>query len=116
MSLSMRDSVLLGKMLSEITDIELFVSDLDGEAFAKTRIAQKAVVMTFINIGELAKSFTDDFLEKTKHIPWRKIRGLRNLAAHHYDAVDMVDIWHTIKRDIPVLKKALLRAEEMIFY
>jgi len=108
MSLSKRDAVLLGKMLSEIADIEMFVSDLDQDTFAQIKIVQKAVIMTFINLGELAKNLTEGFLNKTNHIPWHKIRGLRNLAAHHYDAVDMVDIWLTIKRDIPVLKMALL--------
>jgi len=108
MNLSKRDTVLLGKMLSEISDIETFVSGLDVQGFTQTKIAQKAVIMTFINIGELAKNLTGAFLDETKHIPWHKIRGLRNLAAHHYDAVDMADIWLTIERDIPKLKSALL--------
>ena len=109
MSLSDRDKVLLKKMLAEISDIEMFVAGMDCGSFLREKMAQKAVIMTLINMGELAKNLSADFVGETQHVPWHKIRGLRNIAAHRYDVVKMENIWFTIEQDIPFLK-ALLSA------
>ncbi|MEG1813103.1 MAG: HepT-like ribonuclease domain-containing protein [Clostridia bacterium] len=107
MSHEKRDTIILKKVLSEIADIEAFVTEMTDEDFCTTKIAQKAVTMSLINIGELSKSFSEAFLDETKQIPWRDIRGLRNLPAHHYEGIDMNDLWHTIQNDVPALKSAL---------
>lgn len=36
------------------------------------------------------------------------LRGLRNIAAHHYEAIRLPNIWLTIQRDVPELKRMLL--------
>lgn len=64
--------------------------------------------MSLINIGELSKALSDEYVEATSTIPWKAIRGLRNIAAHHYEAIRIPNIWLTVKEDIPVLKKTLL--------
>lgn len=33
-----------------------------------------------------------------------KIIGMRNIIAHNYDKVEAINLWGTIKRNIPVLK------------
>lgn len=109
-----RDLTIIGKMLNEISDIESFTVGLSCDVFAQVKVIQKAVIMTMINIGELSKSFSDEFIAATKHIPWRDIRGLRNLAAHHYEAVAMEDIWHTIEQDIPKLRDVLIAEQQRI--
>jgi uncharacterized protein with HEPN domain len=37
--------------------------------------------------------------------------GMRNIMIHEYDDVDMVIVWETVQRDIPVLISAI---EEII--
>ena len=71
------------------------------------RMYQKAIVMSLINIGELSKSFTDDYLDTMPQIPWKAIRGFRNIAAHQYEIIDFDDVQKTIREDIPILKAAL---------
>ena len=73
---------------------------------------QKAVVMSLINIGELSKSFTDDYLAAMPEIPWKAIRGFRNIAAHQYGIIDIDDVYKTVMEDIPSLKTALLSHNE----
>ena len=73
---------------------------------------QKTVVMSLINIGELSKSFTDDYLAAMPEIPWKAIRGFRNIAAHQYGIIDIDDVYKTVMEDIPSLKTALLSHNE----
>lgn len=102
-----RDAIIKKKILNEIADIEAFVSALDESGFCQSRIAQKAVMMSLINIGELSKALSDDYIRQAHTTPWKEIRGLRNIAAHKYEAIRISNIWLTIKEDIPRLKSDL---------
>ena len=102
-----RDAVIRTKILNEIADIESFTAGLTEVSFAASKIAQKAVVMSMINIGELSKALSDDYLSATSQIPWKAIRGLRNIAAHHYESIRTSNIWVTVCNDIPFLKITL---------
>lgn len=106
---SKRDSILREKILGENADIEAFTAGMSREDFFDSKVAQKAVMMSLINIGELSKSFSASYFEATSAIPWRDIRGLRNIAAHHYEAIRLSNIWLTLQEDIPELKRNLLK-------
>ena len=41
-------------------------------------------------------------------IPWKAIRGFRNIAAHQYGIIDFDDVYKTVTEDLPRLKAALL--------
>jgi uncharacterized protein with HEPN domain len=56
---------------------------------------------------ELSKSFTDDYLAAMPQIPWKAIRGFRNIASHQYEIIDFDDVQKTIRDDIPILRAAL---------
>ena len=100
------------KILEEIADIEAFSEGRASADLTVNKMWQKAVVMSLINIGELSKSFTDDYLASMPHIPWKAIRGFRNIAAHQYGIIDFDDVYKTITEDIPILKAALLAIGE----
>lgn len=104
-----RDVIIRKKMLGEIADIKSFVQGMSEEDFYHSRVAQKAVMMSLLNIGELSKSFSDSYLEATKETPWKEIRGLRNIAAHHYESIQIPSIWITIQNDIPALERELAK-------
>ena len=74
---------------------------------------QKAVVMSLINIGELSKAFSEDYLASMPAIPWKAIRGFRNIAVHQYGIIDFADVYKTITEDIPNLK-AVLQAQKLL--
>ncbi|MBR1561509.1 MAG: DUF86 domain-containing protein [Clostridia bacterium] len=104
-----RNNKVRRKMLDEIADIEAFMTDRQpGELFGD-RMCQKAIVMSLINIGELSKSFTEDYLASMANIPWKAIRGFRNIAAHQYGDIRFEDVYKTVKEDIPVLKETLVK-------
>ena len=60
--------------------------------------------MCILQIGELSKYLTDDFKNLYSEIPWKQIRGIRNIFAHDYGSIDVLTIWNTINYNIPELK------------
>ncbi len=102
-----RNESIRQKILGEIADIETFARERTADELNADRMYQKAIVMSLINIGELSKSFTEDYLALMPQIPWKAIRGFRNIASHQYDIINFDDVQKTTREDIPVLKEAL---------
>ncbi|MBQ8972840.1 MAG: DUF86 domain-containing protein [Clostridia bacterium] len=96
------------KMLDEIADFESFITNRPAADLFNDRMCQKAIVMSLINIGELSKSFTESYLATMPNIPWKAIRGFRNIAAHQYGIIDFEDIFKTVTEDISILKTTLI--------
>lgn len=72
--------------------------------FDTDRDYRNSVCMSLLQIGELTGHLTDDFRNETKEsIYWPAIKGMRNLFAHNYDAVDVGLVWETAISDIPIL-------------
>ena len=64
---------------------------------------KNAVAMGIMQIGELTTRLTDDFKLEYNGMPWQDIKGMRNIAAHHYGKLDVQKLWETISSDIPDL-------------
>ena len=67
----------------------------------KTRIL--AFERSLERIGEAVGRLDDAFKAGHPTIPWRKIRGLRNVVAHVYWAIDYDIVWDVVTADIPPL-------------
>ena len=46
--------------------------------------------MCIVQIGENVGGLSDEFKEKYDSIPWRDIKGMRNITTHKYDNMDVV--------------------------
>ncbi len=70
-----------------------------------------ATCMLLIAIGESLKNLdktTDGKLLPTyPSIPWKNVKGMRDIIAHHYFDVDASQILWIIKNEISPLKKAI---------
>lgn len=83
--------------------LERFGSDFD--TFKTDADLRDSVSMNLLQIGELSKKLSDEFLTATRtEMNWRAIIGMRNLFAHDYGAMDIERIWETAVTDIPHLK------------
>ena len=105
--MAVRDAVIAKKILYEIKDIEDYVQGMQKTDFCNDSKTQKAVVMSLINIGELSRSFTKEFIESKSMIPWKKAQAMRNVATHKYEIIDMKIVWDTIQISIAELKTEL---------
>ena len=105
--MKIRDEQIVKKILSEIDVIDNLILDFTQELFIVDEKTKRAVCMTLINIGELAKSITEELRAETTYISWRGISGMRDVTAHKYQTLRMEDVWHTVIIEIPKLKKQL---------
>ena len=76
----------------------------DYETFLSDIAYRDSVSMNLLQIGEIAGKLSEDYRLKTSgKIPWKAIRGMRNLFAHDYGNMDESLIWQTVGNDIPML-------------
>ena len=66
-------------------------------------IYKNASAMCVLQIGELVGNLSEEFIKKYKDMPWKQIKGMRNIAAHGYEEFDVEILWQTLKTDLPSL-------------
>ena len=103
----LRDKTVLKKICSEIDVATEILGDLKLEEFLTDEKTKRAVSMTAINIGELVKSLTPELKDKNNHVAWKEAAALRNVAAHKYEALEMPQVYDTVKDDFPKLKSQI---------
>lgn len=103
------DRVIVQKMISYCDDINQLMSRFhyNYEVYCNDISFQYACNMCIIQIGELVSRASDELMDNNPQIPWRAIKGMRNLHAHDYENVDLEIVWETLKTDIPSLKDSL---------
>lgn len=78
----------------------------DKAIFESDKDFRNSICMSLLQIGELTGHLPEDFREATKPtIFWPAIKGMRNLFAHNYGAIEIDRVWETAVSDIPVLLK-----------
>ena len=80
-----------------------FNRDGNRESFLGDSMRKAATLHEFIVLGEAVKRLSDRFRTAHPELPWKEIAGLRDVAVHNYDEVDLEEIWRTPTDDIPAL-------------
>lgn len=76
----------------------------DREIFENDTDYRNSVCMSLLQIGELTGHLSEDYRESTKELVyWPAIKGMRNVFAHDYGAIDYDRVWDTVTEDIPIL-------------
>ena len=76
----------------------------DQDRFLSSHTYQNAISMCILQIGELVKRLSDDFLQEYTYIPWSLIAKTRDNYAHHYGTVDFEMVWTTAVDDLPAVE------------
>lgn len=74
------------------------------QRFVESTTYQNAISMCILQIGELVNRLSDDFKANNAHIPWNKIRGMRNYVAHEYGSIDFDIIWYASTNSVADLR------------
>jgi uncharacterized protein with HEPN domain len=98
------DIVRLKHIAKAIELIEKFCYGIDIEAFGKDEMIQSAVIRQLEIIGEATANISDDLRSQYDEIPWRNIKGFRNVMVHEYFRMDIPLVWEAIRFDLPDLK------------
>ena len=95
----------LEERTKEVHSIDDFIGSSSG------MVLLDATCMLLIAIGESLKNLdktTDGLLLPTyPSIPWKNVKGMRDIIAHHYFDVDASQILWILKNEISPLKEAI---------
>lgn len=86
-----------------------FLGDVDRAGFLADPKTQAAVVHELLVLGEAVKRLSPEFTARVSGVPWKAITGMRDKLIHHYDAVDLEQVWRSASVDIPRLQRAASR-------
>lgn len=97
-----RDIQILKKMWGYCGDIQFTHAEYhhDYDTFCSNPTYRNAIALCLLQIGELVKKLSQDFLDIHSGIPWRAIRGMRNVVAHEYGNIDVETLWETAENGI----------------
>ena len=58
-------------------------------------------------VGEASNQLSQSFRASQPHVPWKRIRDMRNRLVHHYFDIDVDVLWDTIANDLVLLEPLL---------
>ena len=101
-----KDRILLAKMGKWAAKAEIDYQSLRSE-FDPSPYSNAAILTAFslAQIGELSGRLSQDLQAAYPDIPWRQIKGMRNLIIHNYTGINMRIVKDTVEHDIPQLRQ-----------
>ena len=105
-----KDEVYLRHIYDAVRDIADFTSGVSVEDFLENKEKQYAVLKALEVIGEAAKNVSPAFRAKNPEIPLKEAAAMRDKLIHDYMGVKLEIVWHTVKIELPKLKKSIAAA------
>ncbi|MDD5396666.1 MAG: DUF86 domain-containing protein [Candidatus Moranbacteria bacterium] len=99
----------LTDIFESIELIEKYTKGLSYNKFLENNEVQDAVMRRIEIIGEATKNVPLKIRKEYPEIPWRQMAGMRDMLAHEYFGIVMKRIWDTTQKDLPKLKKQILK-------
>ena len=87
--------------------IRRYLAGMTYEAFIADDRTRDAVIRNLEVIGEAAKRLPDDVIARAPDVPWRKVRGMRDVLAHGYFGLDNNLLWSTATTKIDEIESAV---------
>ncbi len=81
--------------------IASYVKDTTETVFRTDLQKQDAVIRRIEIIGEAAAHLTNATRQAVPELPFRKMRGMRNIVAHDYSNVDWKIVWEVATIHVP---------------
>jgi uncharacterized protein with HEPN domain len=100
LSRTLRDLADFIEMAQEVTSRTRAVYDAD----ITLRLAGEAIVT---RVGQAVSRLPENFKQVNPQVPWRSIKGARNLTSQYYHRIDQHIIWLTLERELPEIGRRL---------
>jgi uncharacterized protein with HEPN domain len=100
----------LTHMLEAASDVVQFTAGRVRADLDRDRMLRRALVQCIEVIGEASVHVSPGTRAQMLGVPWRNVRGMRNLLAHAYFGINPDILWQTATQEIPPLAAALQEA------
>lgn len=107
---------ILVKMLLETDEIEKRIKEYEitEDTWFSSRPMRDLLLMPLLQIGELSAHFkTDEPFTTFPNVPWRDIKGFRNVVVHGYGSIDLNVAWNTVIDGTAELRSEILENAEV---
>lgn len=94
-------------ILSAATRLRAFMEKFQRNTFLADSDAVDSAVFKLFTIGEAAKHLAPGVEDRHPQIPWRQVRGMRDIIAHVYFGLDNVTVWDTATQSLDALIDAM---------
>lgn len=103
--LNRRDNGILFCIIEHCERVEEKSVGQTYETFKNNKDIKEIICFNILQIGELIKCLSNDFLSKYKDAPWKDIKGMRDFIAHGYETIDLEMIWYSASNEVTPLKE-----------
>ena len=104
---SLGDKVRLQHVIDAIDEIERYLNGVSYEQFLANSEKRFATIKQIEIIGEACNAITDELKSAYPVVPWKPIKGFRNISIHEYFGVNLQLVWEIAKNDLPDLKEKI---------
>ena len=108
----LNDSERIDHMIEVIDHLLQMVEGVAEKEYLASIEKQYALRYALIMLGEDAASISDTVKDRFPDIPWRSIRGMRNLIAHDYIKTDDEIVFQTAVCDIAPLREQFIAVKK----
>ena len=103
--LSIKDKGRLSQIVKHCNKINKKMKNITTSQFYKDEDLREIVCFNIFQIGELAKGLSSLFTKEYNEVPWKQIKGMRDIIGHGYETIDVEIIYNTANSDIKELSE-----------
>ena len=101
--LTVKENSVMLYIIEHCKRIEKKVVGASRETLDNDKDIEEIICFNILQIGELAKNLSAEFIKQYPAVPWNDIKGMRDVVAHGYGTIDLNKVWKTATEDIKPL-------------
>ena len=103
--LTVKEKGILLYIIEHCERIENKIINATRKTLDENKDIEEIVCFNILQIGELAKGLSDDFINRYNKVYWKGVKGMRDKVAHGYGTIDLDQIWEAASKEIKPLKE-----------
>jgi uncharacterized protein with HEPN domain len=103
-----RDRTAIADMIDSARRAMNYLLDVDLATFEADVQKQDAVIRRLEVVGEAARRIVPEVRDRFSQVDWQRTILMGRVVVQHYDLVDTMSLWITVKEFLPLLLDQLL--------